>query len=753
MPELTISFHLPGRKSRFASRVRSGNAARDLALWYKAAEHYGEALQVKPDDAGILVQLGHALKEAGDFPDAERAYLKALTLTPHDADLLVQLGHFYKVSGNLPHALAHYQSAIEHGSHDPNAQDFITKAAAPGSHQPPPFRITHRQVPEADARSMAGLGDQVPAFYLDFSDLVAYFRTGRYPTGIQRVEIELLKAVKDWRGSIPLQLCTYSPSVSAWIEVNPDALRQVCELAGRAGDQPETVWLAAINRFLTTVDDAPPMQMVRGGVLVNLAPWWNIDYMLYLRHAKNVFGIRYVPVIYDLVPLITPEFLPAKMPSECAQWLGGALMHADAVAVISCSTRRDVIKAALAVRPVAREPVVMALDADFSAVQLGLSVTEHRSILERLRVAGRFVLFVATLEARKNHLVVLQAWARLIAQEGADAIPSLVCVGKAGWQFDQTQAFLNAHPDVADKVILLSKVSDGELSSLYSNCLFTIYSSTYEGWGLPITESLCYGKACVTLSHSSLPEAGGKFADYCPADSVKAVAETAWRLMSDDPYRASREALILAEYHPRTWQDVLSGLVSGVAAQLSGAADPQRMFAPVAFGEIYPLRLNYDLRAADRRSAVAEMLRHELGWGRMENWGTWTSMLNASLAFHVPELGGSTSDLLLYLEVQCPPETVVLSVKIGSHRLVSTVLEAGEMRQFRLLLPFVAVMASIGADRAIVLMLQVDRLIDLSSHVAGEARRIGIGVKSFAVMQRSDTAGRLRMIERCSIPA
>jgi hypothetical protein len=113
----------------FARAAKLGDEARDARNWVFAAHHYKAALSVDPNAAGIHVQLGHCLKEAGDSTGAEAAYLRALELAPDDVDLYVQLGHFYKLRGDTSTALRYYRSARAGGSRDPHMLSYL---ASPG---------------------------------------------------------------------------------------------------------------------------------------------------------------------------------------------------------------------------------------------------------------------------------------------------------------------------------------------------------------------------------------------------------------------------------------------------------------------------------------------------------------------------------------------------------------------------------------------------------------------------------------------
>lgn len=92
--------------------VRRADAARDQRRFDLAAALYGEALLLRPQDAGLQIQCGHMLKESGCLAKAEQRYQIALGLGPNDADLALQLGHFYKVSGRLVEAREQYERAL-----------------------------------------------------------------------------------------------------------------------------------------------------------------------------------------------------------------------------------------------------------------------------------------------------------------------------------------------------------------------------------------------------------------------------------------------------------------------------------------------------------------------------------------------------------------------------------------------------------------------------------------------------------------
>jgi len=178
----------------------------------------------------------------------------------------------------------------------------------------------------------------------------------------------------------------------------------------------------------------------------------------------------------------------------------------------------------------------------------------------------RYVLYVSTIELRKNHRLLVRVWQRLLERHGTDLVPTLVFAGKIGWLVDDLLDDLGASNYLNGKVLLLRSLSDAELQQAYRACLFTVFPSLSEGWGLPIVESLAHGKFCVASNQTSIPEAGGKLIDYFdPVNEDDALAKIE-RPLIDPGYLAAREAQLRAEYRARTWVDCVHGLIGALDA-------------------------------------------------------------------------------------------------------------------------------------------------------------------------------------------
>jgi len=148
-------------------------------------------------------------------------------------------------------------------------------------------------------------------------------------------------------------------------------------------------------------------------------------------------------------------------------------------------------------------------------------------------VPEQFVLFVGTLEPRKNLLRLVEAFAR-IHENGSQVV--LVLAGGKGWLYDDLFARVEAL-GLNGKVIFSGYVMNDELPFWYNAAIALAYPSVYEGFGLPVLEAQACGTPVLTSNVSSLPEAAGDAALMVDPYDVEALAVGLNRLLTDAPLR------------------------------------------------------------------------------------------------------------------------------------------------------------------------------------------------------------------------
>jgi hypothetical protein len=256
----------------------------------------------------------------------------------------------------------------------------------------------------------------------------------------------------------------------------------------------------------------------------------------------------------------------------------------------------------------------------------------------------RFVLFVATIEGRKNHQLMLGIWRRMI--EDGDDPPHLICIGRLGWKSSSFISALVETGYLGGRIHLLRDICDADLRLLYSRCLFTLCPSFYEGWGLPVGESLAMGKICVSSDRASLPEVAGDFGVYIDIDDFEQSLATIRELIADKVARDRLEAKIRRGYQPVTWRSVAERVIC--ACQTAARTEWREPYpyttipysSEISFG-----RLDRDIDGVgdallariegSRRGEIlldplqeqsflwGEELRSRGYWASPENWGTW----------------------------------------------------------------------------------------------------------------------------------
>ncbi|MCQ9154134.1 glycosyltransferase family 4 protein [Acidomonas methanolica] len=309
-----------------------------------------------------------------------------------------------------------------------------------------------------------------------------------------------------------------------------DRLRRRQALAAASGDAASGSSSASAEAHARQDTDIPFRTGVApGDWLVCLgSPWFLDGYADLIANTCARHDMRFALLLYDIIPLRRPEWCDRNLVKAFRNWFQNVLPLADVLLSISRTTALDVE------RYVAETG--LSLRAGVRTIPLGTGfgrppVPEWTG---RLPPRRSFALIVSTIEARKNHLLLFRIWRELLDVMPREKVPTLVFAGRVGWLVaDLMQQLKNA--DWLDgKILLVEAPSDGELAALYEDCLFTLYPSLYEGWGLPVTESLAHGTPCLAADKTSIPEAGGTLARYFDPDNLHD-ALRAVREILDDP--------------------------------------------------------------------------------------------------------------------------------------------------------------------------------------------------------------------------
>ncbi len=282
-------------------------------------------------------------------------------------------------------------------------------------------------------------------------------------------------------------------------------------------------------------------------------------------------GLRIGALVYDLIPLTHPQHTSEGTVLAFRQGLAEAAGLWDFALTISEFTAAELGRqwSGLEAPPIPIRPMPLAHRISPPDKPDAAAFPEAIAALR----GQDYVLCVGTIESRKNHLALFQAW-QILLKEGLDP-PPLILVGRPGWRVDDLMAQLESTHFLDGRIRLVHGVSDPELEGLYRGCLFTIFPSFTEGWGLPVGESLALGKLCLAAMEGATPEAAGGFAEPIDAYSPRDIAARVRHFLSDRAALAAAEARLRAEFRPRGWPDVTRHFLEELGACMA-APPPQR---------------------------------------------------------------------------------------------------------------------------------------------------------------------------------
>jgi|AntAceMinimDraft_12_1070368.scaffolds.fasta_scaffold22111_2 glycosyltransferase involved in cell wall biosynthesis len=317
--------------------------------------------------------------------------------------------------------------------------------------------------------------------------------------------------------------------------------------------------------------------------LILLDSSWTVSRSITQFRKAYESGLHVHVMVYDLIPIVRPDLVPENAPLKLYDWLLSTLDFTTGYLAISQATQND-LETFLNAHKVSRQISLVPLAQDMiSSSQLAqtkgplaerVNAEVYPQVLELVGVKDTirsllkmpYVLCVGTLETRKNNWRIALAWDLLRQTLPAAQMPKLVFAGRSGWMNEDFNRLMANTGQLDGFVSLIEAPSDAELDLLYRHCCFTILASHYEGWGLPVGESLSYGKTAVISHNSSLPEVGGDLVRYCDSLSPQSIMQACRDLIAEPSQRETLEARIRAT-RLRTWEDVAKDLIKATVGQ------------------------------------------------------------------------------------------------------------------------------------------------------------------------------------------
>ena len=287
-------------------------------------------------------------------------------------------------------------------------------------------------------------------------------------------------------------------------------------------------------------------------LLIACGFWGHEAYMGKLKDL-NELGINISQVVHDMIPVIMPQTTNDNVPQSFVGYMQRVLPIASQIIGVSKNTTKDIQQVLKVWGLETRASYILFRLGDDSLVH---NVKPKRPIQVK---SEPYFLAVGTLEPRKNHRLLLQTYK--LAQENSIDLPHLYLAGRRGWGASELLHDLNNNPVLTSKVTLVEGPTDAELDWLYRQARLTIFPSFYEGWGLPIAESLTYGKITLASKTSSMPEIGGQLVDYFSPNSPEELLRLLIKYSNQAEHK-SRQAEIQKVYKIVPWSTAVQRLAN-----------------------------------------------------------------------------------------------------------------------------------------------------------------------------------------------
>ena len=266
--------------------------------------------------------------------------------------------------------------------------------------------------------------------------------------------------------------------------------------------------------------------------------WWSLGLPLYLlRNSFDLFhGTNYevpfwsrrptVVTIHDLSLLVHPEAHEERLVRRARWRMRWMATVASKIITPSNSVKNEVCEWF----EIPAEKVAVTPEAPRRVFRR----REDPELLHRFGIEGDFILFVGTIEPRKNLRRLVEAFDQMLRNTSLSA--KLVIAGGQGWMMDDFVSLINGK-GLADRVCLTGYLQDEDLCALYSGCTAFIYPSLYEGFGLPPLEAMACGAPVITSRTAALIETVGSAARLVDPHDIGDMVRAMVEMLSDKNVR------------------------------------------------------------------------------------------------------------------------------------------------------------------------------------------------------------------------
>lgn len=262
-------------------------------------------------------------------------------------------------------------------------------------------------------------------------------------------------------------------------------------------------------------------------------------------HARWVrrSGVRAVYFVHDLIPITHPQFARKGIPERHAERMRLVLREAQGI-IVNSADSLDNLSSFAEQEGVPLPPSLVA--------PLGVTSLISRSD-QKAPIPEPYFVVLGTIEGRKNHLLLLRIWRKLIERLG-DAAPKLVIIGQRGWSAQEVFDQLDREPALRGHVIELGSCDDNTLSAYLAHARALLFPTFVEGQGLPLTEALGVGVPAIASNLAVFEETAGDIPDYLDPEDDAGWEQAVMDYALPDSARRAAQIERMRGFVPPTWE-------------------------------------------------------------------------------------------------------------------------------------------------------------------------------------------------------
>ena len=374
--------------------------------------------------------------------------------------------------------------------------------------------------------------------YIDITNLLNV----KFITGIQRVVREVILRFY-YNNDYELQLLSYSNEKNSFI------LLDTSNVVNYLNDKNKNKNTCFTKRIVEI------KEIESNSIFFDIdSVWHNEPRRSYLLPILKDHNIRIVVFIHDIIAIKYPNFFNKVTLFNFMNYITAHLKYADMFFTSTFTVANEINALSKKIGLGEKKFQIACPGFDFKACE---AINNNKKLMSVIN-NKKYLLMVGTIEPRKNHKLLLQAYDKYLKESNY----AIVFAGKWGWNIEQTRKEIEEHPDYNKNIYHFEGLSDAEINILYKSAFLTIFPSIDEGFGIPIIESIGRKTPVIASRIEVLMETGKEYIDYISPDSPKELADSIFKYEHKEYYLAKKKQL--DNFVIPTWDDMYHNIIIGL---------------------------------------------------------------------------------------------------------------------------------------------------------------------------------------------